>query len=242
VITGDASHTQQDSQSTQIGVPYWPALKSAVGSVSAALVVTYLEMKYASPAPEPGRRYGLPVDVNFAQMADVLAIDRRTLGLAFLCVSTWFRTEKERLGAVRAGREFLNQKHSRFPKLKLYSIVADREWRALQTLTLRRNWPMLDKTLAECGVAHQIEPHRLPRRDYAEIAAAASGLGRSSALEKLMNLGNEDRRKTRYIRLRKAVGRGLADPAELKRSRPTTEAVDPQLDEVVKRLMRGVRL
>jgi hypothetical protein len=66
--------------------------------------VTYLEMKYPSPLPEPPRRYGLPVGVNFAQMADDLAVDRRTLGLAFLCVSTWFRTENERLGAVRAGR------------------------------------------------------------------------------------------------------------------------------------------
>ena len=102
---------------------------------------------------------------------------------------------------MRAGREFLNQKHSRFPKLKLYSIVADREWRALTTLTLRRNWPMLEKTLAECGVAHQIEPHRLPRRDYAEIGAAASGLGRSLVLDSLLQLGHEDRRKTRYSRL-----------------------------------------
>ena len=243
MITGDASHTPQDSQSTQIGVPYWPALKSAVGSVSAALVVTYLEMKYPSPLPEPPRRYGLPVEVNFAQMADDLAVDRRTLGLAFLCVSTWFRTEKERLGAVRAGREFLHQKHSRFPKLKLYSIVADREWRALRTLTLRRNWPMLEKTLAECGVAHHVEPHRLPRRDYAEIDVQASGLGRSSPeLEKLMRLGHVDRRRTRYVRLRKAIADGLAQPDELKRKHPPTEAVDPELDEVVKRLMRRVRL
>jgi hypothetical protein len=187
----------------------------------------------------------LPVEVNFTQMADDLAIDRRTLGLAFLCVSTWFRTEKERLGAVRAGREFLNQKHSRFPKLKLYSIVADREWRALQTLTLRRNWPMLDKTLAECGVAHHVEPHRLPRRDYAEIDAAASGLGRSHVWEKLMAIGNEDRRKTRYLRLRKAIANGLADPNELKVKRKAvvdSEAVDPALDEVLKRLMRRVRI
>jgi hypothetical protein len=186
----------------------------------------------------------LPVEVNFTQMADDLAIDRRTLGLAFLCVSTWFRTEKERLGAVRAGREFLNQKHSRFPKLKLYSIVADREWRALQTLTLRRNWPMLDKTLAECGVAHHIEPHRLPRREYSEIDAAASGLGRSHVWEKLMAIGNEDRRKTRYVKLRKAIANGLAGPEELKVKRKPvveTEAVDPALDEVVKRLMRRCR-
>jgi hypothetical protein len=212
-----------------------------VGSVNAALVVTYLEMKYPSPLPEPPRRYGLPSGVNFAQMADDLAIDRRTLGLAFLCVSTWFSTEKERLGAVRAGREFLDQKHSRFPKLKLYSIVANREWRGLQTLTLRRNWPMLTKTLTECGVMHYVEPHRLPRRDYAEIAAQASGLGRSSAFEKLVAVVNEDRRKTRYVRLRKAIDAGLAHPDELKRKQPETEAVDPQLDELVKRLMRRCR-
>jgi hypothetical protein len=53
-----------------------------------------------------------------------------------------------------------------------------------------------------------------------------------------MAIGNEDRRKTRYVRLRKAIESGLAQPDELKRKQPETEAVDPELDEVVKRLMR----
>jgi hypothetical protein len=77
---------------------------------------------------------------------------------------------------VRAVREFLNRKHPKFPALKLYSIVAGREWRALETLTIRRNWPLLGKTLAECGVAHYLEAHRLPRRDYAELSARSGSL------------------------------------------------------------------
>jgi hypothetical protein len=153
-------------------------------------------------------------------MADDLAVDRRTLGLAFMCISTWYECEIKRLGAVRAGREFLNLKHSRFPKLKLYSIVAGREWRALQTLTLRRNWPLLDKTLADCGVAHQIEPHRLPRRDYAEFSSAPPPL---SGLTEILMRGVElaqDRRRTRYSRLRVAVENGLlpADALKVRRS------------------------
>lgn len=51
-----------------------------------------------------------------------------------------------------------------------------------------------------------------------------------------------DRRNARYVRLRKAIDGGLARPDELKGKQPVTEAVDPQLDEVVKRLMRRVRL
>jgi hypothetical protein len=59
------NHAPQDS-SARIAVPYWPALKLAVGSVNAALAVTYLETRHPSPPPEPGRRYGLPVTVDFA--------------------------------------------------------------------------------------------------------------------------------------------------------------------------------
>jgi Protein of unknown function (DUF3987) len=63
--------------------------------------------------------------------------------------------------------------------------------------------------------------------------------------EKLMQIGHVDRRKTRYVRLRKAIANGLADPDELKvKCKPAVEpeAVDPALDEVVKRLMRRVRI
>jgi hypothetical protein len=243
--TTDTRNAPQDPQSIQIVVPYWPALKDAVGSVNAALVVTYLELKYPSPLPEPPRRYGLPVEVDFAGMADDLAIDRRTLGIALLCVCTWFRGEKERIGAVRAGREFLNRKHSKFPALKHYSIVAAREWRALETLTIRRNWPLLEKTLAECGVAHHIEPHRLPRREYAEIAAEASGLGRSPVLDQLLHLDKSDRRRTRYSRLRKAIEGELVQQDVLKVKRgaiEATEAIDPTLgDELAARLSRRRR-
>jgi hypothetical protein len=49
-----------------------------------------------------------------------------------------------------------------------------------------------------------------------------------------------DRRKTRYVRL--ASTEGIARPDELKRKQPETEAVDPELDEVAKRLMRRIRL
>jgi hypothetical protein len=55
-----------------------------------------------------------------------------------------------------------------------------------------------------------------------------------------MQIGHEDRRKTRYVRLRKAIDAGLAEPEALKRSRPT-QAVEPELDAVVKRLMRRCR-
>jgi len=153
-------------------------LKVVVGSVNAALVVSYLEMSYHSPPPDLGRRYGLPVTVEFARMVDELAMDRRTLGLALLCVSTWWESEIRRIGAVRAGREFLNLKHSRFPRMKLYSIVAAREWKSLRTLTLRRNWPLLTKTLADANITNICATpgqsplsHALPRQEIEKFAA-----------------------------------------------------------------------
>jgi hypothetical protein len=229
---------------------YWPrdhctaAFKggsSAVGSVNAALVVTYLEMRNPSPSPEPGRRYGLPVTVNFARMADELAVDRRTLGLAFMCISTWYGSEMQRIGAVRAGREFVNQKHSRFPRLKLYSIVAEREWKSLRTLTLRRNTPLLTKTLADagitslCAVPAPLPLQRvLPRQDLEKYADSASPF---ASLPEILMRGVEltqDRRKTRYIRLRKAAKQG-AVPVEPSKVRPQqdNEAVDPELSDAM---------
>ncbi len=102
ISTTDGGNTTQDSQSHADRVPYWPALKRIVGSVNAALVVTYLEMHYPSPPPEPPRRYGLPVEVDFARMADDLAVDRRTLGIALLCVSRGWKRNCS--GLVRCAR------------------------------------------------------------------------------------------------------------------------------------------
>ena len=55
-----------------------------------------------------------------------------------------------------------------------------------------------------------------------------------------MQLGHVDRRRTRYVR--RAIDQGLEQKEALKRNQPPTEAVDPELDQVVKRLMRRVRL
>ena len=102
--TTDVGTTPQDSQPTSLRVPYSPALKGIVGSVNAALVVTYLEMHYPSPPPEPPRRYGLPVSVDFTRMAADLAIDRRTLGIALLGVCTWFEGNCSTLAPFALGK------------------------------------------------------------------------------------------------------------------------------------------
>ena len=49
---------------------------------------------------------------------------------------------------------------------------------------------------------------------------------------------DEDRRMTRYVRLRKAIAEGIERPDALKRKQPESEAVEPALDEVARRLMR----
>lgn len=71
--------------------------------------------------------------------------------------------------------------------------------------------------------------------DLALEYAATLGLGRSAELERF----NTDRRRTRYIRLRKAIADGLAQPNEVKRKQRETEAADPALDEMA--LMRRRR-
>jgi hypothetical protein len=248
----NANRLPQDSEPELIALPYWPRLKGTVGSVNAALAVSFLETHYPSPPPELGRRYGLPVEVDFARMAEELAVDNRTLGLAFMCVSTWFESERQRLGSVRAGREFVNLKHSRFPRIKLYSIVAEREWKSLRTLTLRRNWPLLTKTLADCGITNicavpssSSVPRDLPRQDLDKLAASPSPF---ASLPEILMRGVElaqDRRKTRYVRLRRAMKQGV-ELHEAKRvhRKPSAdnEAVDPVLgDELVARLSRNLR-
>jgi len=234
-----------------IAVPYWPALKQAVGSANAALVVAYLEMRYPSPAPESGRRYGLPVTVDFMRMADELAIDRRTLGLALLCVSTWYGTQIKRVSAVRAGREFVNLQHSRFPRLKLYSIVAAREWKSLRALTLRRNWPQLAKTLAECGLtssyATPCPSSKLPLLPCQDLEKLGEKLSPFSSLPEILLRGVElgrERRKARHVRLRRAMKQG-AEPVEVenvsRKPSPDGEAVAALGEELVARLSRRLR-
>jgi hypothetical protein len=68
-----------------------------------------------------------------------------------------------------------------FPRVKLYSIVASREWKSLRTLTLRRNDPQLTKVLADANIASICVgprlsplPRALPRQDFENSAASES--------------------------------------------------------------------
>jgi hypothetical protein len=243
------SHARQDSQCTPMALPYWPAIKVAVGSVTAALVVAYLEARYPSPPPEPRKHYGLPVTVDFARMADELAVDRRTLGLALLCVSTWWESEIRRVGAARNGREFVNHAHRRWPRLKLYSIVAEREWKSLETVALRRNWPLLTKTLADAGITSLCDvpsqsplPPVLPCRDLEKFGEKLNPL---EGLHEILLRGVElvgDRRYVKNPKVRRAV-KQRPEPFEVVKEHrepsANNEAVDPALgDELVARLSR----
>ncbi len=115
---------------------------------------------------------------------------------------------------MRAGQEFLNRKHSRWPRLKLYSIVGPKHWRSLSTIALRRNWPQLTSTLEECRVNINAPMHQLwntnvpqgasalPRLDLSRFAVQPSSL---DTLPEILLRGVDlagDRRRTRYSRLR----------------------------------------
>jgi hypothetical protein len=177
-------------------------------------------------------------------MADDLAVDSRTLGLAFMCVSTWFKTEIQRLGAVRAGREFLNLKHSRFSRFKLYSIVATREWKSLRTLTMRRNWPLLTKTLADAGITSLCGilcpsplPPVFPCQDLEKFGEKLIPL---ESLTEILMRGVE-LAGMQYQKPRKAAKNRWVAPDALNEQRQReTEAVDPEISDAMKARMSAV--
>jgi hypothetical protein len=178
-------------------------------------------------------------------MADELAVNRRTLGLALMCVCTWWETEVKRIGAVRAGREFLNLKHSRFPRIKLYSLVAAREWKSLRTLTLRRNDPQLMRVLTGAGVASicaapSISPisRVVPCQDFDKSPVSALTLSNlTEFLLQSVNLAG-DQLNAKKPKLRRAAKRALVAPDVPKVQRQwEIDAVDPDLPDAMKARM-----
>lgn len=215
----DASHTPQDSQSTPIGVPYFPQLKPIAGSILGALVICYLETRHPAPQDSSPRRTSLPVEVDFDQMAAELGVGRRTLGLALMQMGRWYSSEVKRLSAARSGREFLANERTQYRKLTFYAYVCPNHFSTprnkLGTIVVRRNSQHLAQLLQSCGLPDLANRGTviLPRPALEAITSAAvsrSSLPPTLAEILLRNVPLvQDRRATRYSRLRKAQDEGL---------------------------------
>jgi hypothetical protein len=148
-------HTPKDpvSPSRLPPLPYHPNLKRELQSVTAALVLTYLEIHHPAPRDPNDAILNTPVTLDLDAVATDLGVSRRTLCVNLSILGAWWPTEEERSRAARAGREFLNPSHSRYGRIKPYSATGPKTWRPGTMIQLRRNFGQLKNLLQKAGVA-----------------------------------------------------------------------------------------
>jgi hypothetical protein len=191
-------------------LPYFPTLGKLLSGAMISLVVCYLEIHHPAPPaenePSAGRK-NLPIYLDCARAAAELGVSRRTLHINLCCLSTWYLREGERERSARAGREFLRPEHTQHGKIKLYSIVGPRNWRAPQTLAIRRNLPQFAHILASAGIkiiAVPQNPMFSPLSQTSVFAHSVHSL--PEILDKACGI-KQDRRVDRWERWRKVHGK-----------------------------------
>ena len=208
-------------------LPYFPALKGQLRGVTASLVLTYLEIHHPAPQDSIGAILTTPVTLNLDAVATDLHVSRRTLLVTLSVLCAWWPTEEARCRAARADREFLNPDHTRYGQWKFYSATGSKTWRPGTIVRLRRNFAYLNWLLRQAGIATLTVP--IPAIALPVPAMGETGVSASTAHCQQQKISiadivlrasmlSEDRRKTRYSRLRAAVETGLA-PASVLRVR-----------------------
>jgi len=186
-------------------LPYHPHLKRELRSVTAALVLTYLEIHHPAPRGPDGAILTTPVTLDLDAVAANLSVTSRTLlvNLSILCA--WWPTEEARSRAARAGRDFLKPDHTRYGRWKFYSATGPKTWRPGTIIQLRRNFAHLSKLLQEAGIATLAVPVpavALPVPAIAECCVSTSAahilVQKESLSEILSSALAMDRRSTRY--------------------------------------------
>jgi hypothetical protein len=202
-------------------LPYYPNLKLVLKSVTAALVLTYLEIHHPAPERPPGARpsmSSLPITLSIDDAAAALCITRRTLYVSLSVLSARWKTEESRAGAARANREFRVPQHSVYDPNKPYSLTGSLTHDSGTTYQLRRNLPHITRLLAQAGfdpavtltlppILRNGAPAALPPSAYSE--SLKDLLTRASVLD-------QDRRTVRYQRLNAGIQRGLTGPEAIK--------------------------
>jgi len=244
-------------------LPYFPNLHRHIHGVTASMVLTYLEIHYPAPRDSNGTILTNCVTLNMDAVAADLQVSRRTLCVSLSVLCTWWPTERARLSAARACREFLNPDHSRYGRWKPYSATGPKTWRPGTIIQLRRNFGHLKMLLRDAGIATLAVPLptiAIPVPQLAENGVSASAAHSSFFLKKIVPTNHRiveilerasvlggDRRKTRYERARAAVANGLAPASVLSAKQPNgrkrkvpNQAVDPLLPEALKRRIKDL--
>jgi hypothetical protein len=143
-------------------IPYHAALCRVLGGVTISIVLVYLEIHHSpqdlDPDAQPARA-GLrtpPVSLDCDQACQDLGVSRRTLHTALESLGVWWRTEQQRSGAARSGRDFIHSGRS-FPAsthtiVRPYAIVGSRKHNQPRTLVIHRNQTRLNQILVDAGL------------------------------------------------------------------------------------------
>jgi hypothetical protein len=171
-------HTPKDpvSPSRLPPLPYHPNLKRELQSVTAALVLTYLEIHHPAPRDPNDAILNTPVTLDLDAVATDLGVSRRTLCVSLSVLCAWWPEEEARSRGARAGREFLNPNHTRYGRIKPYSATGSKTWRPGTIIRLRRNFGQLKHLLQKAGIATLSVPVAsiaIPVPTWAEYAISA---------------------------------------------------------------------
>ena len=220
-------------------LPYFPNLKGHLRSVTASLVLTYLETHDPAPRGADGAILTTPVTLDLDAVAADLQVSRRTLCVNLSVLCAWWPTEEARSRAARAGREFINPDHSRYGRLKFYSATGSKTWRPGTIIRLRRNFGQLTKLLQDAGIATlavgaPTVAFPVPESVDNGVSAPAAHISaqKDSLLEILSSALASNRRITRKLRR----------PAPEEGSLPQTSASIMGLSAIGRRLERPLPL
>jgi len=204
-------------------VPYHPNLKRELRSVTAAMVLTYLEIYYPAPQDASGAVLRAPVTLHLDRVSEDLQISRRTLFTALCVLAARWGSEEARGRAARAGREFLNPAHTRNGHWKFYSVTGAIGYVPSTIVQLRRNFPVLSALLQKARVTsltHQ-ECHSIDHFKTLDPAAISASTAHVPAQKELLSeilssaLGLR-RRSARNPRRHAAEGAGLLPASALR--------------------------
>src|ERR1039458_4821355 len=160
-------------------LPYFPNLHRHIHSVTASLVLTYLEIHHPAPRDSNGTILAAPVTLDLDAVAADLQVSRRTLCVNLSVLCAWWPTEEARGRAARASREFLNPDHIRYGPWKYYSVTGSKTWRPGTIIQLRRNFAYLTWLLRQAGIATLTVP--IPVIALPVPASTENGVSASTA-------------------------------------------------------------
>lgn len=220
------------SPAGQLVIPYYPNLKRALKSVTASILVSYLEFRHPPPPDSPQARLTVatpPVTLDLDAVAQDIGITRRTLYVSICILSTRWRTEEDRASAARANREFIEPRHHRYKSIKVYSTTGPSTYRPGTIIQLRRNRLVLDRLLQRAGFPRDPQRLAIPNTDLGRMPVSAlsehdsgesgiSSRGMESLSDILLRASvlDGDRRSVRYSRLRAAIEAGIRPTNALK--------------------------